>query len=74
VENFVGFVYLLTNRLTGKKYVGCKKFRFKTSKKVAGKKRRVRGFKESDWKDYYGSNPTTSKLAEKDPFIIKREV
>ena len=48
-----GFVYLITNIQTNKKYIGRKYFwQFRTPK---GKKRKVKS--ESDWKNYYGSCP-----------------
>lgn len=43
---FYGFVYLITNLITGKKYIGRKYF-WKRSK---GK------YTESNWRDYYGSS------------------
>lgn len=52
-ENY-GFVYLITNLQTGKKYVGKKFFYSKKTKVVKGKKKRYKI--ESDWKTYYGSN------------------
>lgn len=54
IESFYGFVYLITNTLTNKKYVG-KKFFFSTKRKQVNKKRK-RILVESDWKEYYGSN------------------
>lgn len=50
----VGFVYIITNMLDGRKYVGKKLFTFKRKKKVKGRNRRVEI--DSDWKTYYGSN------------------
>jgi hypothetical protein len=51
-DNF-GFVYLITNKINSKQYIGRKYFwQFRTPK---GKKRKVKS--ESDWKKYYGSCP-----------------
>jgi len=51
-DNF-GFVYLITNRVNQRKYIGRKYlWQFRTPK---GKKRKVKT--ESDWKNYYGSCP-----------------
>ena len=51
-DNF-GFVYLITNKLNSRRYIGRKYFwSFRTPK---GKKRKVKS--ESDWKNYYGSCP-----------------
>ena len=56
-EDCVGFVYLITNLTNGRKYIGKKLARFKTSKPpLKGRKNRRRGSKESDWREYYGSN------------------
>lgn len=43
---FYGFVYLITNLITGKKYIGRKYF----WKRNKGK------YSESDWREYYGSS------------------
>lgn len=54
---FAGFVYLITNNLNGRKYVG-KKLAVKkvTKQPLKGKTRKRVEYKESDWKDYYGSS------------------
>lgn len=49
-----GFVYLITNLQTGKKYIGKKFFYSARTKVVKGKKKRYKTF--SDWQTYYGSN------------------
>lgn len=52
-----GFVYLITNLENNRKYVGKKLARFKTTKPpLKGKTRKRRGFKESDWREYWGSS------------------
>ena len=51
------FVYLITNKKNGKKYVGKKLAKFKTTKPpLKGKKNKRRGTKESDWREYWGSS------------------
>lgn len=62
-EECVGFVYLITNTLNGRKYIGKKlakfsKTTYKTVKLKNGKKKRkkIRGKIDSDWLTYYGSN------------------
>ena len=61
INNLYGFVYLITNLQSGKKYIGRKYFwKFRTPK---GKKRKVKS--ESDWKKYYGSCPELKEDIEK---------
>lgn len=67
-EDCVGFVYLITNNLSGRKYIGKKLAKFsKTTYRVVklknGKKKRkkIRGKIDSDWKTYYGSSPELQK-------------
>jgi hypothetical protein len=56
-EGCEAFVYLITNKVNGKKYVGKKLAQFKTTKPpLKGKKRKRRGTKESDWREYWGSS------------------
>ena len=51
------FVYIITNKKNDMKYVGKKLAKFKTTKPpLKGKKNKRRGFKESDWKTYWGSS------------------
>lgn len=52
-ENY-GFVYVITNNATGKKYVGKKFFYSMRTKVLKGKKKRFK--LASDWQTYYGSN------------------
>jgi hypothetical protein len=62
-EDCVGFVYLITNRVSGRKYIGKKLAKFaKTTYKVVKlkngtkKKKKIRSKVDSDWQTYYGSN------------------
>ena len=62
-EDCVGFVYLITNTVSGRKYIGKKlakfsKTTYKTVKLKNGtkKKKKIRSKIDSDWQLYYGSN------------------
>lgn len=62
-DEYIGFVYIITNSLTGRMYIGKKLSKFsrttyRTVKLKNGKKKRkrIRGKIQSDWQDYYGSN------------------
>ena len=70
-ENAYGYVYLITNNVTGKKYIGKKLAKFsrttqKTVKLKNGNKRKkkIRSKVDSDWRDYYGSSPELTKDVE----------
>ena len=61
-----GFVYCITNRATGKKYIGKKFFWSKrTLPPLKGKTRKRKKIVMSDWQDYYGSNEELKMLVEK---------
>lgn len=65
-EEYQGFVYMITELDTGKKYIG-KKFFWKPKilPKTKTRKRRVRTRVESDWRTYYGSSTEVQLLVEK---------
>ena len=63
-EDCVGFVYQITNNITGRKYIGKKlakfsKTTYKTVKLKNGTKKRkkIKSKIDSDWQQYYGSSP-----------------
>jgi len=56
IDGFLGFVYIITNNITNKKYIGKKLLKFSRKKSVKGKKNKKRVLIDSDWKTYYGSN------------------
>lgn len=61
-EDITGFVYLITNTITGRKYIGKKLARFKRSRPpLKGRKNKRRYTVESDWQTYYGSNDELNK-------------
>ena len=64
-EEYQGFVYVITELDTGKKYIGKKNFwKPKTLPITKKRKRRVRTRTESDWKTYYGSSDEVCRLVE----------
>ena len=67
-EECVGFVYLITNKISGRKYIGKKLAKFsKTTYKVVKlkngnkKRKKIRSKIDSDWQLYYGSSPELTK-------------
>ena len=67
-EDCIGFVYLITNIVSGRKYIGKKLAKFKkttyktvTLKNGKKKKKKIRGTIDSDWQTYYGSSVELSK-------------
>lgn len=81
-EDCVGFVYIITNLISGRKYIGKKlakfsKTTYKTVKLKNGtkKKKKIRGKIDSDWRTYYGSSPELSKdVTELGTENFKREI
>jgi hypothetical protein len=81
-EDCVGFVYNITNLISGRQYIGKKLSKFsKTSYKTVTlkngtkKKKKIRSKIDSDWMTYYGSSIELNKDVEslgKDSF--KREI
>jgi len=73
---FIGFVYLITNTINNRKYIGKKLTQFKRSKKpLKGRTNKRRYTVESDWREYYGSSDELTadiELLGKDKF--KREI
>jgi hypothetical protein len=81
-EDCVGFVYIITNTISNRKYIGKKLAKFsKTTYKVVKlkngtkKKKKIRSKIDSDWRDYYGSSPELSKdVAELGTESFTREI
>ena len=70
-EDCVGFVYIITNTISGRMYVGKKLARFKTTRykmhtQKNGKKirKKIRGAVASDWQEYYGSSDQLNRDVE----------
>lgn len=67
-DDCVGFVYLITNKTNGRKYIGKKLAKFSrtstktvTLKNGTKKKKKVRSKIDSDWMEYYGSSNELNK-------------
>ena len=81
-EDCVGFVYIITNTITGKKYIGKKlakfsktKYKMHTQKNGKKVRKKIRSKIDSDWQEYYGSSKALTADIEnlgKDKF--KREI
>ena len=73
LENYLGFVYVITNLIDNKKYIGKKLLKRTKTRQVKGKKKR--SLVESDWTDYYGSNKELLEdVANIGFFNFKREI
>ena len=75
-EEYQGFVYMITELDTNKKYIGKKFFwKPKTLPVTKKRKRRVKTRVESDWRKYYGSSKEVQQLLEmKGSDNFKREI
>ena len=75
-EEYQGFVYMITELDTGKKYIGKKFFwKPKTLPITKTRKRRVKTRVESDWRTYFGSSKEVQTLVEsKGNSNFKREI
>lgn len=67
-EDCVGFVYLITNLVSGRRYIGKKlskfsrtKYQTVTLKSGVKKKKKIRSKIDSDWREYYGSSEHLTK-------------
>jgi hypothetical protein len=67
-EDCVGFVYLITNNLTGRKYIGKKLAKFAkttyktvTQKNGTKKRKKIRSKIDSDWREYWSSSDELKK-------------
>ena len=81
-EDCVGFIYLITNTISGRKYIGKKlakfsKTTYKTVKLKNGtkKKKKIKGKIDSDWRDYWSSsNELKNDVALLGPENFTREI
>ena len=75
-DDYQGFVYVITELDTDKKYIGKKNFwRPKILPKNSKRARKIRTKVESDWQEYYGSSKEVQFLVEsKGKSNYKREI
>ena len=65
IEDYIGYVYCITDLRNNKKYIGKKLFT--STRRLAplkGKSRKRIVKKESDWQEYYGSSEEVKLLVE----------
>lgn len=79
IGSYFGFVYLILDTVTGKLYIGQKRFFFTKTLpplKSSGSKRKRRVTYLSDWITYHGSNRTLQQLVSEnqDPLRFRREI
>jgi hypothetical protein len=67
-DDCVGFVYIIENLISGRRYIGKKlskfsrtKYQTVTLKNGTKKKKKIKSKIESDWKEYYGSSEHLTK-------------
>lgn len=73
LSEYIGFVYLITNLQTNRKYIGKKLLKFKKTKTIKGKKKKL--LIDSDWRTYWGSNDELKKdVKDLGEINFKREV
>lgn len=63
LDDHWGFVYVIRNKVSGRRYVGKKFFTKAGYKTVKGKRKKIR--LASDWESYYGSNKVLLEDVEK---------
>jgi len=76
IGDFYGFVYRITNLVTGYDYVGRKYFKtIRKLKPLIGRKNKRHKAKETDWRDYWGSSKRLLEDIEKHgKHNFKREI
>ena len=76
IGDYKAFVYLITNVVTGRKYIGKKRFtKVRTKPPLKGKVRKRKVKSESDWQSYYGSNEELKQeVKELGESSFKREI
>ena len=81
-DDKVGFVYLITNLVTGRSYIGKKlskfskvKYKVITQKNGIKKRKKIRSKVDSDWQTYWSSSPEVqADVRALGPDKFKREI
>lgn len=73
IEDYTGFVYMITCLKSNRMYIGQKNFYSARTKILKGKKKKYKVI--SDYKDYYGSNLELQELVkQRGPEAFEREI
>ena len=73
LSDFIGFVYIITNLYSGRQYIGKKLLKFRRTKTVKGKRKKI--LVDSDWRTYWGSNKVLiEEVQSLGPDKYKREI
>ena len=73
LSDFIGFVYIITNLDSGRQYIGKKLLKFRRTKTVKGKRKKI--LVDSDWRTYWGSNKVLiEEVQSLGPDKYKREI
>jgi hypothetical protein len=65
-DDWIGFIYLITDKINGRKYIGKKFFHSTTRKKVKNRVNRKKVVKESNWRSYTSSSKEINAIIEVD--------
>lgn len=70
LQGYFGFVYKITDKETGKKYIG-RKYIWNYRKEKGASRRKKQ---ESDWQNYYSSNEELKQIGKETPERLEREI
>lgn len=74
-DNTIGFVYKITDKSSGKYYIGCKQTYKKIRRKPLKGKKRVRiDYKDSDWRTYCSSSGVIAESVKDNESNFKFEI
>lgn len=70
LQGYFGFVYRITDKETGKKYIG-RKYIWNYRKEKGASRRKKQ---ESDWQNYFSSNEELKQIGKEFPERLEREI